>query len=151
MQCSFRPRAASISAVAIASVVSSLMLLPALPAAAGIGPATTSGVVVGALSPVQATKLPNSNIEWNGKMHLFSPKTLKTTWSGGTETKCTEAKQRITISNPLKNTQTVTYEGAFLVNLPPGYQFGACFWGSGVGSFTFGVDKSKSDLTVSVQ
>jgi hypothetical protein len=150
MQGSFRPRAASITAVAIASVVSSLMLLPALPAAAGAGPAAAKGVEVGALSPVQTTKLPNSNIAWNGKMHLFSPKTLRATWSGSTETKCTEAKQRITISNPLKNTQTVTYEGAFLVNLPSGYQFGACFWGSGVGSFMFGVGKSKSELTVSV-
>jgi hypothetical protein len=44
----------------------------------------------------------------------------------------------------------VTYEGTFLVSLPAGYQFGACFWGTGSGSFVFGVDKSKAELTVSV-
>jgi hypothetical protein len=154
MKHSFGPhtgvRAASAAAISITLTVSTVVLISALPAVAVSGPAVTASVQLSAPQPLHATKLPNASIEWNKKRHFYSPKSLKATWSGSSDKKCTTAKQRITISNPTKNTQTVTYEGNFLVSLPAGYQFGACFWGTGVGTFLFGVDKSKADLTVSV-
>jgi hypothetical protein len=151
MQFSFRPHISTRSAsVVAAAIASSVVLVSTLPATAAHEPAAATAIQVSVTRPVGATKLPNSKIEWNGKTHIYTPKSLKATWSGSSEKKCTAAKQRITISNVTKNTQSVTYEGAFLVSLPAGYQFGACFWGTGVGSFDFGVDKSKAELTVSV-
>ena len=95
-------------------------------------------------------KLPNSNVEKKGSVKVFVPKSLRAKWSGSTEKKCTKARQSVTITNLTATAVTVTYQGMMLVKLQPNYQFGACFWGTGVGAIVFGLAKSGSELTIHV-
>jgi hypothetical protein len=102
-------------------------------------------------SSAASTKAPNSNVEKKATEKVFVPKFLVASWSGSTEKKCTAAKQSVTITNVTPKAVTVTYEGQMLVKLRPNFQFGACFWGTGVGRFVFGLGKSAATLKVHVR
>jgi hypothetical protein len=132
----------------IASIVALLVMVVVAPASSA-GAATPSGVA-GILSPITKPALPNSELVTNRTTTVYEPKTVHAIWSGPTEKECTSSRERITISNHTKKTQIVTFEGRLLVKLPPKYQFGACFWGTGRGGFVFGIKKSKAQLTVTV-
>jgi hypothetical protein len=150
--------------VTAASLVGSLALSPLASAASPLASAATyarvvpASVAAGPVSPVSSagtssttTKPPNTNVEKKGSIKVFVPKNLKAGWSGTTEKKCTTAKQRITISNVTPKAVIVTYNGNALVKLRPDYQFGVCFWGTGVGRFVFGLGRSPAVVTVRVR
>jgi hypothetical protein len=94
---------------------------------------------------------PNSNIAGSGKKVNYSPKSLKVTWSGPTEKKCTVAKEAFTITNTAKATETVTLSGKAFAKIAAGKTDGVCAWGTGTATGVFGLKaNTKAKLTVHV-
>lgn len=127
--------------------------LLAAPAAVGFSsvagasaPAGHVALVVGHFSHVNT--VPNSNIKGAGK---YAPKTLAAHWSASSPPAsgvCKEKKISFSISNISSTTQTVTYDGEPFVSIPSGEEAGVCAWGTGSGSFQFGLQSTSKTLTV---
>jgi hypothetical protein len=89
------------------------------------------------------TAKPNSKIIGSGKKVNYSPKSLKVTWSGPKEKKCTAAKEAFTITNSTKVTQTVTSGGKALGAIAAGKSDGVCAWGKGTATGVLGLKANK--------
>jgi hypothetical protein len=125
--------------------------LVAAPAVLGFtsvaGAAAPAGHLSFGVASVQHLTKPNSNIKGAGK---YSPKTLNATWSASSEPSngCKEKKISFSITNTTSVSQTVTYESADFVTIPPAEAVGVCAWGTGSGSFVFGLTSTSKTLTV---
>jgi hypothetical protein len=134
--------------------------LTLLGAAAGVSMAIAgTGVASAATSSHQpafsraagaAAKLPNSNITGAGKKAVYKPATLRVTWSGPSEQRCTAAKFAFTITNTTKVTQTVTLGGKTFATVKPGRVDGVCAWGTGSTTGVFVLKSDGAKLTVHV-
>ena len=97
---------------------------------------------------VRFPSLPNSNIKGAGK---YKPKTLSATWTAKKEpaSGCTtSSKFSFSISNLTTASQTVTYDSAPFITIPPDELIDVCAYGKGDASFTFGLSSTSSTLTV---
>jgi hypothetical protein len=120
-------------------------------AGTGVASATTSShqPAFGRAAAASA-KLPNSNITGAGKKAVYKPATLKVTWSGPSERRCTTARFAFTVTNTTKVTQTVTLGGKAFATVKPGKVDGICAWGKGSGTGVFGLKSDGAKLTVHV-
>jgi hypothetical protein len=108
-------------------------------------------LTAGHVAVSSAAAKPNSNITGSGKTVNYSPKSLKATWSGPTEKKCTAAKESFTITNTTKVSETVTLSGKAFANIAAGKAEGVCAWGKGTATGVFGLKANKkAKLTVHI-
>jgi hypothetical protein len=133
--------------VALGVVATSVVAVVALPV--GLAGASAQGVTVRVSTAVPAATAPNSNIKVKGGKSVYKPTALSTTYTAASGSTCTASEVVLTISNKTTKTEKITFQGVTYA-LPKGYLIGFCLYGSGPASGTFGLKKSTSTLTVTV-
>jgi hypothetical protein len=131
--------------------IAALVAAPAVLGFTSVAGAAPAGHVALAHSTaVRFPTVPNSNIKGAGK---YSPKTLAGTWTKSSEPAkgCTDkSKFTFSITNKSSVSQTVTYESADFVTIPPGELVDVCTYGTGTYAFVFGLTSTSKTLTVNV-
>jgi hypothetical protein len=117
--------------------------------ASAAGAATPSVHLSLVAGPVSHLTVPNSKIKGKG---TYTPTTLNAKWTASKEKACTtKSKFAFKITNKTTKKQQVTYEGAaFGDPIPAKGVLDVCADGTGTATAVFGLDSTKSTLTVTV-